>query len=227
MVKFEFEKIVIILSAIFFLFLSVNFSPQILGIIYVIFIAWYYFFILDSDVGQFPLYRGKFDLVSLVPVVCILVFVWFTVTLVVSNALGANVTSQMLFKVLGSQTTPPFVSNNEFLRLFILCFAIPLAETLFFFGVVLSYIVQVLHVNLARFDRSWIIASISTASIMTIFHLAVQFSTQWALLSTFIFAFISSIIVLRYRDLSYALMFHVIANTLIVTNLLQYIMIGW
>lgn len=219
MVSYDIDKLIIILTGIFFLFLSVNFSPQILGIVYTAFIFFYYMFILDKDVGQYTLSIKNVNVAKMIVIVSVIFVVWITAVIAISNYFGAGANYYSIFKILASNTSPPFISQNKYLSFFITAVAIPIAETLFFFGVILSYLVQALNLNVNS-KRDWLILAVAVASFMTIFHLAVQYSTQYALVSTFVFAFISTLMVLKFKNLTYALIFHIIANASIVSGLL-------
>lgn len=101
---------------------------------------------------------------------------------------------------------------NPILKTLIWVFFIPLAETLFLFGVIFGYIKYKMKIN--ELNITAIIMFIILGVLITAFHLKSQDINQNTLLIDIAFTTISGILVLKYKELKQAYWFHVLLNVI-------------
>lgn len=218
------ELMVAIVIAAIFLFFSVNFSPQILGMIFFGMVVVYYIF-----AERFPTKFSKIAenreaiIKGLLPAIGLLI-VWLAASNYIFSVFQVpEIQTESVVATLAAYTTPPIISEVPMLRFFVFGILIPIAETFFFFGLFVPFIISALRVRIGdRFNVSWIIVALIAASVMGIFHLTTHIALEYALITDFIFAFISGMLVLYYKRLNEAMLLHIIANSVIIASQL-----GW
>jgi len=192
------------------LFLATNFSPRELGFIY-LGMAVAYLIAVEGGLPQFPISKRAIDLSKIFLIAFSLIVIWFFLSAFVLNNFGFAVgyNPQAIFKLLASSTTPPLISKNIYLYFFTFGIFIPVVETLFFFGFILPWINSLMRMSK---EANLVLSILVIGSIMALFHLVAAVFSDAALITDFIFAGISAYIVIYYRELSQAILFHVTAN---------------
>lgn len=215
------REVAFIVMAVF-LFFATNFSPPLLGVIYVLMI-FAYAFVLENVFPEFPISIGKSKVEKIALFVMIGIAGWLFLSSIIFNYFGvATQISQpeSIIGILAASTTPPIITENSFIYLFVFGFIIPIAETLFFLGFILPYVDKKMTHRNKYVD--WLMAAIVTGAIVSLWHYTAHTFQDMALIADFIFFFISSLIVLEQRDLKIATFLHIIANSLIIMKT-----IGW
>ena len=206
-----------------FLFFATNFSPPLLGVIYTLMIL-VYGLILENILPEYPISRGGTGIGKILIFVVAGIAAWLFLSSFVFNQFGivADITKpQSIIGLLASSTTPPIITENPYIYLFVFGFIIPIAETLFFLGFLLPFVASKFRSQQNKYVR-WIIIAIVTGSIVSLWHYTSHVFSDIALIADFIFFFISSLIVLEQDDLKVALLLHILANSLIIMKT-----IGW
>jgi len=101
---------------------------------------------------------------------------------------------------------------NPILKSLIWILFIPLAETLFFFGVLFGYMRY-------KFRNIGYLIFIPFGIMIALFHTLSQNMTQQTIIIDIIFGVISGITLLKYNELKYAFWIHVIANLLFINTI--------
>jgi hypothetical protein len=206
-----------------FLFFATNFSPPLLGVIYALMLI-VYGLVLENTMPELPISKGKLDLKNLLILTAIGLGLWLFLTNIVFNKFGVatDITKpESIIGLLASSTSPPVITENPYIYLFVFGLIIPIAETFFFLGVLLPYINQKLKRQQVKVIR-WLMAAIVSGSVVSLWHYTAHVFSDMALIADFIFFFISSLIALEQDDLKIALVLHILANSLIIAK-----SIGW
>lgn len=95
--------------------------------------------------------------------------------------------------------------TNPLLKTAIWIFFIPLAETLFFFGLLFGYMKY-------KFRKVSPLMFIVFGLVLTVFHLLSQEMTQEVIFIDIIFGTISGLVLIKYNELKYVFWIHVLAN---------------
>lgn len=215
------REVAFIVMAVF-LFFATNFSPPLLGVIYVLMI-FAYAFVLENVFPEFPISKGKMKIEKIALFVMIGIAGWLFLSSFVFNYFGVSTQitqPESIIGVLAASTSPPIITENSYIYLFVFGFIIPIAETLFFLGFILPYVdTKIKHRNKYV---DWLFAAIVTGAIVSLWHYTAHVFSDMALIADFIFFFISSLIVLEQKDLKIATFLHIVANSLIIMKT-----IGW
>lgn len=215
------REIALVVMALF-LFVATNFAPPTLGIIYVLFVFGY-MYVIENILPEFPLWRGRLNVGKSLAMIVGGIALWLLISSYAMNYFGAVTTisrPQSIITILASNTQIPYVSDNPYIYLFVFGFLIPIAESMFFLGVLLPYIEKKFMLK-GKIERI-IITSIVIGSIVSLWHLTSHIFSDQALMADFIFFAISSVVVLNDRELRTGILLHIFANTLIILSTL-----GW
>jgi len=222
MVNLSSSREIAFLVLAIFLFFATNFSPPLLGVIYALMLL-FYALILENVFPEFPITARRMDIKKIMLFMLIGIGGWLFLTSFVFNQFGVATNIQQpesIIKVMAASTSPPIITENPYIYLFVFGFIIPIAETLFFLGAILPYINKKLIVD-GKYVRM-IAAAVVTGAVVSLWHYTSHVFSDMALIADFIFFFISALIVLEQDDLKIALLLHIVANTLIITKT-----IGW
>jgi membrane protease YdiL (CAAX protease family) len=131
--------------------------------------------------------------------------------------------SQSIFHVLA--TSNPILQGSKVLTFIGWGILIPIIETSFFNGRLLeglaTYAEPVVghKIDVTKFSMPLFVVMLIVASLFTLFHITAKGLSSVALLVTFIFSVISSIMVMRQRELKGAIVMHVVVNSLAVISM--------
>ena len=134
--------------------------------------------------------------------------------------------AQSIFHLLS--TVSPIFEQSEFLKFVGFGFLIPIIETHFFNGTLLeglsTYSERVTgnRINFNRFTSQLVLVVLIVATLFTLFHLTAKGIQTIPLLITFIFSVVSSVLVIRHKQVKGAILIHVIVNSMAVLS-----MWGW
>lgn len=109
-----------------------------------------------------------------------------------------------------------FVIDNPFIKLFVFGVFVPIAESLFFFGVILPYILRKAKAKGNLQDSGTLLAVAMTAGVATAFHFTVRLLNDQALIADLMFFGISGMIAVNQKELSGLTLLHVVANIIFV-----------
>jgi len=131
--------------------------------------------------------------------------------------------SQSIFHLLATST--PILQGSKVLTLVGWGILIPIIETSFFNGRLLeglcTYAEPVVghKIDPTKFSTALFVVMLIVASLFTLFHITAKGLNSVALLVTFIFSIISSLLVMRQRELKGATIMHVVVNSLAVISM--------
>jgi len=221
--KLKNESYLAIIVFAFFLWFAINMSPQILGLIYSLMALSYGWVLISKELPEFPISRTPMNISKILFIGMALVVGWIFVLSATSGFFGQTMSvigPNSVINLLASQTAPPLITSNVWIAMFVFGILVPIAETFFFFGVMLPFVEDILKqrgVNMTS-KTGWIVASIIIAAIMGIFHYVASMYTDFALMADFVFAFLSGMVVLYFRQLKEATAFHALANIMILLS---------
>ena len=208
--KLELE--VALLAIVAFLFLSVNFSPQIVGVIYVLMAITYGWAVTERKLDDYPISRSKINLGPLLIAIGIAIVAWYAaITFTLSVISPSDVPALSVVGTLAAGTTPSYISENPWSILLVYGILVPIVETLFFFGVVFPYLQR----RIGSRDVAFIATLIILGSAFSLFHIVAHYAQDFALIADWMFAVISGFIVYKSKDLKGAMLFHIVANSAI------------
>lgn len=224
------EKVIFTILGTLLLFLLINFN-QTLGIIY-IFMLVIDFIIFQTD--SFVSFRtetktnNRFEAIAWGAIgYGVFIFIGsFTIGALAPQAL---IDGNFVQSILQTQAANvPALSDSQILTIVAWGFLIPILETRFFFGRLMEFISDQTNIKLELNQKGAWIIMVLVAGIFTIFHLTAK-SAQGnaALILTFIFAMVSMIMVLRFKELKQATVVHVLSNTIAVLTKLGIMTIGF
>ena len=201
--KDEEEIVLMSLVASVILFVSLN---TYLGTLYAFLIGLYHMFIKKPFCVQFSTKRKYFN-----PANFLAALIAFMAWVVISSGL-TSMSIASLFSINSMMSFADAVTmNNKFVKLLVWGLFIPLAETLFIFGIVYGF---------ARYKfRSAVIAGIATFAVMLILHTVnatIRASHQLnrqTLIIDGLFVAISVALIEKYKQLKEAFYFHAFINT--------------
>lgn len=134
--------------------------------------------------------------------------------------------AQSIFHLLS--TTTPILEGSAFLTLMGWGLLIPVIETHFFNGTLLdglsSYAEKITRkkISFDSYTLPLVLVIITVAALFTLFHLTAKGIETIPLLVTFLFSIISSILVIRHKQVKGAVFIHVVVNMMAVLS-----MWGW
>ncbi len=134
--------------------------------------------------------------------------------------------AQSIFHLLATST--PILKGSKFLTLLGWGILVPLIETTFFNGRLLeglsTYAEEITgkKVSLDKMSAPLLMVLFVIASLFTLFHITAKGLQSIPLLITFIFAIISSLLVLRHKELKGAIYLHIMTNSAAVMSAM-----GW
>jgi len=131
-----------------------------------------------------------------------------------------SVFSLDFFQALSAQTQIPILSADPFVRFLTYGVVIPIIETVFFLSFVLVFWAKALRQPLVFSPRQMLLVAVLVGATGSLFHLTVRIAQNYALFADFLFFFISALIVLKYREMSHAMVFHILNNSIVVYTLL-------
>lgn len=140
---------------------------------------------------------------------------------------GLTFGTQSLFQLLATST--PILQGSQFLTLVGWGIVVPFIETIFFNGRLLeglaTYSEKILGIkaDIRTLNLNMMIIVFVVAAMFTLFHLTAKGLASVPLLITFLFSVISSILVIRHRELRGAIFIHVVTNSLAVSSSLGWI----
>ena len=205
-----------LLAIVAFLFLSVNFSPQIVGVIYVLMAITYAWAVSERRVDDYPISISRIDLGPFLIAVGIAIVAWYAAT-VFTFSVMQPVSSVDTFSVVGALaagTTPSYIHESPWAVLFVYGILVPVVETLFFFGVVMPYLAR----RIGNRGIALVMTLIVLSSMFSLFHIVAHYAQDFALIADWLFAMVSGLIVYKYKDLKGAMFFHIVANSIIMAS---------
>lgn len=173
-----------------------------LGVIYTGMIISYYLFIKRYSI-QFSKDRRYFT-----PSILIIAIIGVVGYYLVASLLNIPLVPKSIIGF----TISDISISNPILKTLIWLFFIPLAETLFIFGLVFGYMRR--KMNIGKNEGKTLIAFILLGILVAVFHLKSQNMNQQTLMIDIAFTVISGIAVLHYNELKQAFWIHVFANAI-------------
>ena len=134
--------------------------------------------------------------------------------------------AQSIFQLLATST--PILQGSQFLTFIGWAILVPLIETSFWNGRLLeglsAYASEVVGkpVSLYKYSIPLILVIFIVAALFTLFHITAKGLASIPLLITFLFSVISSVLVIRHRELKGAILMHIVTNGAAVSSSL-----GW
>lgn len=135
--------------------------------------------------------------------------------------------AQSIFQLLATST--PVLKGSQILTLIGWGMLVPLIETSFFNGRLLeglsTYAEEVTgkKVSLINYTTALVVVILVIASLFTLFHLTAKGLESIPLMITFLFSVISSVLVLRHRELKGAISLHIFTNSAAVMSSMGWI----
>lgn len=217
---FEADDYIII--NVLLLFLLINFNLQ-MGTIYgiMVLIDWMaYYIALDKGVFKFlPVEHDKRkryqNLVWAMGAYVLFIFV--TNFLLTRFSVGIGSFEQINSLIAETFSATPILYGSKYLKLLIWGLLIPIIETRFFFRTLLQWVLKLADTKLPTkvFSTSAVwIASVFGAG-FSVFHIVAKgITNNTSLLVTFIFGFVSVMLVIHFKEAIQAMFLHVISNTI-------------
>jgi membrane protease YdiL (CAAX protease family) len=189
------DQNIAIATALVFMFLQINFSPPEIGAVYAGMAVLYWAAIRSRAAYDF--FRGRLPQLqsAMLPVVAVLGWILAT-----QWVLGLT-----LAQISAGAAIP--IASVPVLSILVFGLLVPIAETMFFFGVAQKFISQ-------RLPNMLLLAGVMGA-LFALFHLNAHMGITGAVWSDFLFGFISSLLVTRTKELKEAGLAHMLANVLI------------
>lgn len=214
------DKDVALVLMVFFVLFAVNFSPQLLGIIYFAMVTTYLIAKTDIGIADLNVYNPTKNFGSMLLMAGIIVVGWLFMSQYAMSLIGTPSTSlQSAVRLLADNTTPPYITEIPVLFWFVFGFLIPIAETLFFFGVLMPFLMKKMKFSYA--DKSkWVAIILAIGLIAALAHYTAHIFSNEALLADFIFFTLSGIVVLYKKDMSLAILIHIISNSVIILGMI-------
>lgn len=134
--------------------------------------------------------------------------------------------AQSIFHLLS--TTTPILQGSAFLTFLGWALLIPVVETHFFNGTLLeglaTYAERITgqRITFERYTTPLVLVVLTVAALFTLFHLTAKGIQTIPLLITFIFSVVSSVLVIRHRQVKGAVFIHIVVNAMAVLS-----MWGW
>jgi len=216
------EKVIFTVLGIILLFLLVNFDQQ-MALIFSLMIIVDYIIFKDDSFVSYPFEKRTDNRILMLFEVALIWAMFMGVTAIVMRLLTPSITSftsaiQTIFELQAS--TKPALSGNAILTFIGWGIMIPFIETRFFFGRLLELISDWRKTTLKITSPAAHFLGVVIGTIFALFHLtARQCGTaatcqNAALLVTFLFGYISVLIVVWKKETKQATLFHVLANSL-------------
>lgn len=222
-----FKFIVIIL-----LFLLLAFDQD-LAMIYLLIMLGDYIWFKSDNFISFPLSRPDTNgmmvyIESLAGLGLFLIISTILVNIFSPQSIASGIVggTESVFHLLATST--PILKGSKFLTFIGWGIIVPFIETSFWNGRLLeglsTYAEKVMgrKVSLERFSIPLVIVTFIVAALFTLFHITAKGLSSVPLLITFIFSIISTILVIRHRELKGAIFMHIITNSAAVASTM-----GW
>lgn len=212
------------ITAVLVLFLIINFNQE-LGVIYSVMTAWWLIFdylALDKHLfNPLPVEKNKNDrYMSLVVAggayVAFTIITFYVYSYFVGIPDGQNMFEFVAKQMATTFSATPILYGSKYLRLIVWGILIPVVETSFFFGTLPQWGAK--YMNKPLPDYIWSISAFTVAAfyaaLFTIFHaVAKGIGNNKDLIITFIFGFVSMMLVIYFKEKVQAIFLHVINNT--------------
>lgn len=224
------RTIAFLLIAIF-IFFATNFSPPMLGVIYVL-MLFVYALVVENIFPEVPLTINTRKSQKLLILLGGGAIIWlFLSVIVLSNSaimsmLGLNVVNidfkntESIIGLMASSTSPPVITEDPYIYLFVFGLLIPIAESMFFLGALLPFAEKVFRRE-SKYIR-WGLSIVVIGAVVSLWHYTSHIFNDYALIIDFIFFAVSSCMVLSENDLRSATLLHILWNCLVVSA-----SIGW
>lgn len=216
------EEVFLVIITAFMAFVSINFNSN-LGLVYSVFSIIYAILVFSGKKNKVVqmLGRGEKFFESLM-IAAVVTVSWVFIAKSALGILGTEVSAFDFFAHLRTQTQLPFFSQDPIFGLIVYGFAIPIVESLFFFGVLLPFMsrdvfklpIRWYKIGSANFFKVlWVCAIVG--SIASIFHVTVRISSDQYLILDFIFFTLSAFMVFLSRSSSLLIttMMHILNNS--------------
>ncbi len=218
---------------VFLLFLLLAFDKDLAMIYLLIMFADYIWFLSDNFIS-FPVSRGSNSTLKVYIEGLAGLGLFLTISTVLVNFVSPQsvagdtiiAQTQSIFHLLATST--PILKGSKFLTLIGWGVLVPIIETSFFNGRLLegfaTYSESVVgkKVSLEKFSVPLVIVTFVVAGMFTLFHITAKGLESIPLLITFLFSVISSILVIRHRELRGAILMHIVTNSAAVA-----VSLGW
>lgn len=208
---FNSNKEIAFVTLAVFLFFATNFTPQMLGVIYVL-MLFVYAVVLENEFPEYNIFKGKFNMEMAMPLAAGAIVAYLFIISQIFSYFGAAADifqPESIINILAAGISPPVITENPYIYLFVYGLLIPIAETLFFLGALLPYIER-------KVSKNMLFAIIIIGAVVTLWHYTAHGFSDTALMADFVFFSISGALVLYKKDLLTPLLMHIIINSWVV-----------
>jgi len=203
-------------------FFYINFDPEVATTFFIILVSGILILIFDlfGPTGiSFPIEKISSNRKKALIQVLGAYVIFVVISILINIVLASQTNSVMsVFEIFS--TNKPLLANNVLLTIFIWGFLIPFVETAVFFGIWMEFIKDSTKIRTSQgFGVENILLALLMAGAFAFFHLQVRFVqggavNNPALIITFVFGLLSSLMVLKYGEVKQAIALHVLVNTL-------------
>jgi len=222
MAKLIKEKTIFALLGIILLFMIVNFDKD-MALIFSLMIIIDYLIFKDDTFVSYPFERKTDNRILMFFEVALMWAMFMGLTAVIMRILTPSITSltnaiQTIFELQAS--TKPALSGNKILTFIGWGVMIPIIETRFFFGRLLELIKDRWKKSLTILSLAVHIIGVVIGAIFALFHLtarqcgSAQTCQNAALLVTFLFGYVSTLMVIWKGETKQATLLHILTNSL-------------
>lgn len=208
---------------LFLLFLLLAFDRDMSMIYLLILIGDYIWYRFDRNI-VFPLEKTKSNRFSALIEAGIATAGFFIISSAVIAFAAVDITPSFQSIVSLLATATPVLKGNKILTLIGWGVIIPIIETSFFNGRLLEGIATYAEkrtgkkINFNKITTTLIVVVLVIAAFFTLFHLTAKNLASAPLMITFVFSVISSILVIKNKELKQAIILHIITNSLAVLS---------
>lgn len=208
------------LLMLFLIFLLLSFSPEVASVYMLMIIADYIWWKSD-DFVTFPTERTAENRKMSIFKAMVAYLIFMGISIVILKSTGyptqqALTPLQSFLDVIAATT--PVLKGSTILTFITWVFIIPPIESRFFFGRVFeglaeySFDITGIKINLKRFTVVLIVLILIISSIFTLYHITAKNLQSIPLLISFVFAFMSCVLVVQDQELKSCILFHIINN---------------
>jgi len=222
------DKGFFLIIPLFLLFLWIAFDSLVATLYILMVLVAFIWRFFDTHVS-FPIERRK-DNRAMAFFIAVIAYVGFlaitTFIFTLFSTLAPFADFQTIIQLYASST--PILKGSIFLTIVVWGFIIPIIESLLFFGILhegfITYGKKLTGINISpeKFSIGVFVIFILVSSLFVLFHLQSKSLENIPLLITFIFAFVSCILVFKTKEIKSAILLHMIANVIAVLSTL-----GW
>ena len=210
-------------TILFLLFLLLAFDPTMAQIYLLIIIGDFIWFRFDPKI-TLPIEKSSKNRWTALAQIAIATAAFFILStlLIKVFAVALPATMQATLELLATST--PVLQGNKFLTIMGWGVLIPIIETVFFNGTLFEGLASIAKkrfggdFSLKKFNGRTVMVILVIATLFTLFHLTAKNLQSTALVITFIFSIISSILVVRNQHLREAIGIHICINTMAVMS---------